>query len=325
MITVLVVTVRKAKSSDALRATLDLVRARCDVVARRDSDPVGFVHQYTDPKDQELVALLAASIAFGNVKTIRNKLGDALARLGPRPGAVTDDSLLVFSRLHGWVHRVFRGEDIARLLIGARRVQRAHRSLGLRFESDLREGGSLRSALHLFTRAIRDAGGLLTSPGARERRGPAHLLPDPHGASGSKRLLLFLRWMVRPSDGVDLGLWPNIDPSILLCPVDTHIHKLAQNLDLTRRKDLSWETAEEITRGLARFDPADPVKYDFSLCHLGMLQRCPSRRDRARCEGCAVMPVCRHWREGSGQVEASKKPSLPLIRVERVSARAVRR
>jgi uncharacterized protein (TIGR02757 family) len=106
--------------------------------------------------------------------------------------------------------------------------------------------------------------------------------------------MLLLRWMARPADGVDLGVWP-IPPSQLLVPVDTHIHKLARNLGLTRRNDVSWRTASEITAALRRFDPADPVKYDFSLCHLGMLQRCPSRRDPERCEGCGVMPVCRHW------------------------------
>jgi uncharacterized protein (TIGR02757 family) len=302
---------------DPLQLALDDVRRTCDVAARRASDPVGFVHQYASPLDQELVALLASSIAFGNVKTIRQKLGDALARLGPHPSLVADDALLMFSRLHGWVHRVFRGEDIARLLLGARRVQRAHGTLGDRFKDDLVQGGNLRNALDRFASAIRHAGGLLTSPDAALRRGPAHLLPDVHGASGSKRLLLFLRWMVRPADGVDLGLWTGIDPSILLCPVDTHIHKLSQNLGLTRRTDLSWETAEEITRGLARFDVKDPVKYDFSLCHLGMLQRCPSRRDPVRCEGCAVMPVCRHW---------AKRATSPRARprAKKVSARPVR-
>jgi uncharacterized protein (TIGR02757 family) len=290
---------------DPLKRALDAVRAACDVASRRGNDPVGFVHEYKDPLDQELVALVASSIAFGNVKTIRQKLGDALGRLGPRPSLAADDSLLVFSRLHGWVHRVFRGEDVARLLIGARRVQRAHGSLGKRFGADLSTGGNLREAMARFSAAIRDAGGLLTSPGASTRRGPAHLLPDPHGGSGSKRLLLFLRWMVRPADGVDLGLWSHVDPGILLCPVDTHIHKLSMNLGLTKRADISWETAEEITGGLARFDAADPVKYDFSLCHLGMLQRCPSRRDPVRCEGCAVMPVCRHWRA------RPRSPALP--------------
>ncbi len=100
--------------------------------------------------------------------------------------------------------------------------------------------------------------------------------------------------MIRPDDGVDLGLW-DVPTRVLLVPVDTHIHKLGRNLGFTRRKALSWKTTEEITGALRKLDPDDPAKYDFALCHLGMLQRCPSRRDPARCEGCGVMPVCRHW------------------------------
>ena len=122
--------------------------------------------------------------------------------------------------------------------------------------------------------------------------------------------------MVRPADGVDLGLlWTGVDPAILLCPVDTHIHKLARNLGLTKRPSLSWDTAEEITRGLARFDAKDPVKYDFSLCHLGMLQRCPSRRDAARCDGCGVMPVCLHWTKGAAKsgTRSAKKVSARTV------------
>jgi uncharacterized protein (TIGR02757 family) len=287
---------------------LEGVRKRCDVAARRAADPVGVVHRFKDPRDQEIVALLAACVAFGNVKTIRDKLNDAVTRLGSRPSIVADDELDVFARMDGWIHRVFRGEDVARLVIGARRIQRAYGSLGRRFVLDLEAAGELRLGLATFCDAVRGAGGL-PLPRARSRggtanepwatpktarRGPYHILPDPLGGGGSKRLLLFLRWMVRPADGVDLGLW-KVSPSILLCPVDTHIHKLAKNLGFTRRNDVSWKTAEEITRALAVFDPADPVRHDFSLCHMGMLQRCPSRRDPARCEGCGVMPVCRHW------------------------------
>jgi len=288
------------------------VERRCDVAARRAADPVDVVHRFNDRRDQEIVALVAASVAFGNVKTIRAKLDDALRRLGPRPSVTADDELDVFARMDGWIHRVFRGEDVARLVIGARRVQRAHGTLGGRFVADLDAAGALRPALAAFTDAIRAAGGLplprarvssssrdsrpVTKKGAR--RGPYHILPDPLGAGGSKRLLLFLRWMVRPADGVDLGLW-SLSPSILVCPVDTHIHKLSLNLGLTRRKDVSWETAEEITRALATLDPADPVRYDFSLCHMGMLQRCPSRKDPKKCEGCGVKPVCRHWARSS--------------------------
>jgi len=274
-----------------VKAALDAVRLRCDVGKRREADPVGFAHRYRAPADRELVALVAACVAFGNVKAIRAKLDDLLARLGPYPSRVSEDAVALHARLRGWKHRVFRGEDIAKLLAGARSIQREHGSLGALFQAELAAHDTLREALAAWCDAIRDAGGLRRD-GAR--RGPAHLLPDPRGPCGSKRLMIFLRWMVRPADGVDLGLW-DVDPSRLLVPVDVHIHRLARNLGFTRRRDLSWRTTEEITAALARFDPRDPVRYDFSLCHMGMLQRCPSRRDEGRCEGCGVKPVCIHW------------------------------
>jgi uncharacterized protein (TIGR02757 family) len=274
-----------------IKNALDAVRGRCDIAARRDADPVGFVHRYADTRDRELVALLAACVAFGNVKAIRAKMGDLLERLGPRPARFADHPREVRARLRGWKHRVFRGDDVARLLVGARRVQRAHHSLGALFEAELGRSASLREALGVLCDKVRSAGGLRRGG---PRRGPGHLLPDPRGPSGSKRLLLFLRWMVRAPDGVDLGLW-HVDPAALLVPVDVHIHKLAYNLGFTARRAPSWRTTEEITRALARFDPADPAKYDFSLCHMGMLQRCTSRRDPVRCEGCGVKPVCIHW------------------------------
>lgn len=275
-----------------LGRVLEAVRSRCDVAARTEADPVSVVHRYSRPLDQELVGLAASAVAFGNVKAFRAKLEQALERLGGDVAAALDDEPAVFAKLRGWKHRMYRGEDLARLLIGARRVQRARGSLGERFASDLAGQPDLRHALAAFVGAIRGAGGL-GAPGPRPRSA-AHILANPMASSGCKRLLLYLRWMVRPADGVDLGLW-KVSPSVLLVPVDTHIHKLALNLGLTRRKTLSWRTAEEITAALRRFDPRDPVKYDFALCHLGMVQRCPSRRDARRCEGCGVRPVCRHW------------------------------
>jgi uncharacterized protein (TIGR02757 family) len=287
---------RSRDDRDALiHATLDAVRARCDLAARRATDPVAFAHAYPDPLDQELVALVAACTAFGNVKAILAKLEDLFARLGPSPSRAADDLPALRESLSDWKHRVFRGDDLARLLAGARAVQRKDGSLGARFARELAarspDGAGLREALAVLCDAIRDEGQLRTR-GAR--RGPAHLLPDPRGPSGSKRLLLYLRWMVRRADGVDLGLW-DVDPARLMVPVDVHIHRLARNLGFTRRAGLSWKTTEEITAALARFHPGDPVRYDFSLCHMGMLQRCPSRRDPVRCEGCGVRPVCRHW------------------------------
>jgi uncharacterized protein (TIGR02757 family) len=288
-----------------VKTALDAVRARCDVAARRDADPVGIVHRYEDPADRELVALVAACVAFGNAKVIRAKLEDMLARVGPSPARAADDPAALRACLRGWRARVFVGDDIACLLAGARAIQRRHGSLGALFEAELAratagerddgdESAALRDALGAWCDALRAAGGLRRDG---PRRGPAHLLPDPRGPSGCKRLLLLLRWMVRPADGIDLGMW-NVPPARLLMPVDVHIHRLARNLGFTRRKGTSWKTTEEITRALARFDPADPVSYDFALCHMGMLQRCPSRRDPALCAGCGVKPVCIHWGRG---------------------------
>lgn len=293
-----------------LERTLVALARDTDVAARLAADPVGIVHEFADPLDQELVGLLASCLAFGNVKTIRAKLRDALARIGRRPSLAADDAAKLRRSMKGFVHRVFLGEDVAKLMVGARRVQRAHGSLGARFAADWEATGDLRPALARFTSAIRDAGNLHATP--KGRRGPAHILGNPAGSSASKRLLLYLRWMIRPTDGVDLGLWP-LPPSILYCPVDTHIHKLARNLGMTKERTISWKAASDIASVLRRIDPDDPAKFDFALCHMGMLQRCPSRRDAARCEGCGVMPVCRHW---ARDVRSPRKKGLPTV-VER--------
>lgn len=294
----------------ALKAALDLVRGREDLRARRANDPVEFVHRQRAREDRELVALLAASCAFGNVKAIRLKLAELLDRIGPRPARAADDPAALAERLAGFKHRVFRGEDLAKLLVGARRVQRASGSLGAAFQRELSRvdrdqhdaepESRIREALASFCDRIRAEGGLPRA-GASDpsgRRGPSHLLSDARAGSGAKRLLLFMRWMIRPADGIDLGLW-KVPAARLLIPVDVHIHKLSRNLGLTRRRDLSWKTSVEITRALSRLDPSDPTRYDFSLCHMGMVQRCPSRADAARCEGCGVRPVCVHWKRST--------------------------
>ena len=122
---------------EAILRALDTVRGRCDVEQRRAADPVEFVHGYPDPSDREIVALLASSLAFGNVKALRAKIRDALDRLGPDIARVADDPALVGARLRGWKHRVYRDADLAGLLVGARRVQRASGSLGQALASEI--------------------------------------------------------------------------------------------------------------------------------------------------------------------------------------------
>ncbi|HVU01538.1 MAG TPA: TIGR02757 family protein [Polyangiaceae bacterium] len=270
------------------------VDRECDRRARIGADPIGPVRSYERREDLEIAGLVGACLAFGNAKALRAKVEDVFRRLGPNLAARADDELAVFVALGGFRHRVYQGEDVARLVIGARRVQRTFGSLERCFAAALaRHEDAVRPALAEFVAAIRSAGGLDVASGTR--RGAAHILSDPAKASGCKRLLLYLRWMVRPDDGVDLGVWKSLSPRILLIPVDTHLYKLGRNLGFTNRKTLTWQTTEEITAALRRLDPDDPVRYDFPLCHLGMLQRCPSRRDERRCEGCGMKSVCRHW------------------------------
>lgn len=278
---------------ETLRQTLDEVRVRCDVAARRAADPVHFVHLYKRRDDQEIVALLAASLAFGNVKALCAKIEDALNRLGPHVAKTADDAADVHRRLAGFRHRLYSGKDVAHLVVGARAMQRAYGSLGTPFVQALASGKPLRDAVHDWVKELRERGGF-PAMGTRESLGPDHLLPDPTKGSALKRLMLFLRWMIRPADGIDLGLW-NIPPAHLVIPLDTHIHKLSRNIGLTLRNAADFQAAEEITAALARLDAKDPIKYDFSLCHLGMLQSCPSRKDPEHCEGCGVKPICRHW------------------------------
>jgi uncharacterized protein (TIGR02757 family) len=244
--------------------------------------------------------LIASSVAFGNVKALRGKLADALERIGPSPARAADDEAALAKSLRGWKHRVWIADDLSRMIVGARRVQRERGSLGDAFANELREH-DLREALARFVDAIRVAGGLDRS----KRRGARHLLPDPRASSTCKRLHLFLRWMVRGPNEADLGLWADrVDAARLLIPVDVHIHKLTRNLGLTKRDAATWATADEITTALRKFDPRDPVRFDFALCHMGMVQKCPSKRDVVGCEGCGVRPVCRHW---PSRVSASRR------------------
>jgi uncharacterized protein (TIGR02757 family) len=277
-----------------LEERLDALLARVDLAGHRAEDPVSFVHAQTTDDDREVVGLLASSLAFGNVVAIGASITRALTALGPSPARAVEEAreAELARRLRGFVHRVYRGAHVARLLARAGEVRRREGSLGLALARRLEAGMTFRDALADWADELR---------GEAPERGLAHLVPDPRAGSACKRMLLYARWMVRPADGVDLGLWP-VSPSRLVIPVDTHIHRIARNLGLTERRDASWRTAEEITAALRRFDPDDPVKYDFALCHLGVSRQCPSRRQDALCEPCVLRPVCRHWMPRAGLV-----------------------
>jgi uncharacterized protein (TIGR02757 family) len=284
-----------------VRERLDALLAGTDARGHRDADPISFVHRYSGAADREVVGLVAALLAFGNVKAIRAKVAIVLDRLGRSPAVAIERSSRAELEclLDGFAHRVWTGADVAGLLANAAAVRAEHGSLGSAFARALATSDSeladrdLADRDHAFVAALATLADLLRGPSPS--RGLKHLVPDPRAGSACKRLLLYVRWMCRPDDGVDLALWP-VDPARLLIPVDTHVHRIARNLGLTRRRDASLRTSAEITRALRTFDPLDPVRYDFAICHLGVSRECPSRRVAAKCEACVLRAACRHWR-----------------------------
>jgi len=119
-----------------------------------------------------------------------------------------------------------------------------------------------------------------------------YLLTSPTDGSACKRMNLFLRWMVRRTPP-DLGLWTFVDPAKLVMPFDTHIHRITTFLGLNRRKTPDWKAARLLTDRLARLDAEDPVRYDFALCRLGILDLCSRHKRKEQCDVCLLRDVCR--------------------------------
>ncbi|HET8732361.1 MAG TPA: DUF2400 family protein, partial [Anaeromyxobacteraceae bacterium] len=161
-------------------------------------------------------------------------------------------------------------------------------------------------ALARLAAEIREAPPAREILASRGGKGLRHLCPDPAAGGAAKRWNLYLRWMVRRPDGVDLGIWRAIPPSALVVPLDTHVARVARRLGLTRRRDLSWRTAEEVTAALRLADPDDPVRFDFALCHLGMSGGCPPRRDPDRCAACRLSGECEAAAPGRRSARAGR-------------------
>lgn len=245
-------------------------------------DPLWFPRQYSEPADREVVAVVAACLAFGNAKVACTKIHRLLEALGA-PGDPA--SLATLRRRTGWswVHRTYRLDHIVHLITRVHRLQQEHGSVGHLFWSlGERHGFDLRPALAQLADALR---------GPEPDRALGHLVPDPRRGSACKRLVMLCRWMCRPDDGVDLGLW-SWPPERLLVPVDTHVARIAWNLHLTSHRAATWKNAETITRSLRRYHPQDPVRYDFALCHLGITGECPTRHQPARCARCGARALC---------------------------------
>ncbi len=260
------------------------------------TDPLALVRRYEEPADREVAGLVASALAYGNVRAIQASVKRALLTLGTSPAVVLDGLSARDLRLRcrGFRHRFTSGRDLAALLWTVREIRRTHGGVGAFFLAGHAPAArTIREALTSFVdRALdRDYSGFY---GRRDGtgRGIRFLLPSPRDGSACKRLNLYLRWMVRRDDGLDLGVWKGVHPRQLLVPVDTHVARIALRIGLTERRSPGWEMAEEITASLREMAPRDPVRYDFALSRLGILDACPRRRSAARCARCALHRVC---------------------------------
>ena len=262
-----------------------------------ENDPICIPHQYTKKQDIEIAAFFAAILAWGQRKTIINKCNELFARMDNDPHNFMlhhgEDDL---KRLLGFKHRTFNDTDLLYFVSFFNQHYHQFDSLETAFlsPSDVFRSDFLTDELqHGYTQYASSTCMLpeLTKQGPKSERSLNYFrsyffsLPDyprrtikhissPLQKSTCKRLNMFLRWMVRKDrNGVDFGIWNIIKPSDLVCPCDVHVDRVARKLGLIERKQTDWRTAVELTNELLKFDPMDPVKYDFALFGLGVEEK----------------------------------------------------
>jgi len=258
------------------------------------SDPVHIVRRYTAPDDREVVGFCAAALAFGRVASVLQSIESLLAVMGPRPAAFVRsfDPARHRAPIDPLVHRWIRGRDLVGLLLILQRMLREAGTLERFFVAgDDPAAPDIAPALEAFsTRALetdlRPAYGRVP-----KRAGVCYFFPRPSAGSACKRLNLFLRWMVR-RDAIDLGTWTLVSPSRLIIPLDTHVIRLGRCLRLTRYSTPGWRMAAQITASLRALNAEDPIRYDFSLCHVGMMNACGYQRPQGDRQ-CPLRGVCR--------------------------------
>jgi uncharacterized protein (TIGR02757 family) len=266
--------------------------------SRIASDPVQFVHRYDDPRDREIAGLIASAFAYGNVKIVLRSVESALHFLGrsPSQAIAAFDPEKDARRLRGFYHRFNTSRDLAVLFWILRRALEDYGSLEAAFGKGVSpEDADVTAGLERFGSVLLGFGHERFYPrGELKRRiGVRFLFPRPSEGSACKRMNLFLRWMVRPHDGVDCGVWTVAAPRQLVIPLDTHIARISTYIGLTAMRSPGWSMALDVTRSLRRLDPTDPLRYDFALCHLGIAGDCPRKRDLQKCGRCPILAICK--------------------------------
>ncbi|MFK7904645.1 MAG: TIGR02757 family protein [Chitinophagales bacterium] len=231
-------------------------------------DPISIPHQLTKLQDIEIMGFWAAMLAWGLRKTIINKCHQLLDLMDGAPhDFICNHELKDLKRFEDFKHRTFNMTDTLYFIEFFKHYYQQNNSLETAFSQfitpkDEHVGNALKGFHELF----------FSLPDAPQRT--RKHIATPARKSACKRLNMFLRWMVRKDNqGVDLGLWNQIKPAQLLCPLDVHVDRVGRKLGLIHRKQRDWKTVLELTANLRQFDPNDPVKYDFALFGIGVSEK----------------------------------------------------
>jgi len=230
-------------------------------------DPLQFLHKYEKENDIEVMGFIASIFSYGNVTQIINTLSRFIHLSDNQPYYFIAN--YQSSLANNLIHRFYSAKDVDdlfRLLNTAYSEFDSLKDLFLRFYNP--DDINLKEAISGFSNYFLESYKRMNHK-KKISLGIRFMFPLPELGSACKRMNLFLRWMVR-KDELDFGFWKEIPPNKLVIPVDTHIAQISRKLKLTKRKNVSWKMAEEITEKLKKFDSVDPVKYDFALCHIGM-------------------------------------------------------
>jgi uncharacterized protein (TIGR02757 family) len=273
--------------SPQLVERLESLSASLNRPAYISPDPLQFLEDYPELPDREVVAMVASSLAFGNVRQIIRSVESVLESM-PSPAHFLESATRkqLERTFAGFRHRYVTDAELVDMLFGIKRAREAYGSLEAVFLAGQTAGdGTILPALEKFVCELKSHG-----------RSPSnYLLPQPSRGSACKRLQLFLRWMVR-RDAVDPGGWDQVSPARLVVPLDTHMHRISRALRLTGRRAGDMRTALEVTAAFRAMVPHDPVRYDFALTRLGI------REDTNACD---------FLRECGQEVRLAQVPKYP--------------
>ena len=251
-----------------LKAYLDAKVLKYNVPDFVANDPISIPHSYSKKQDVEITAFWVSMLSWGLRKTIINKSKELFEIMGNSPYEfILNHEEKDRQRFESFKHRTFQYTDTLYFLDYLQRYYRENESLEQSFTKHITT-----DAEHV-SEAITGFHDDFFAIDYAPQRTRKHVATPLRGST-CKRINMFLRWMVRgASTGVDFGIWDTIKPSQLLMPLDVHVDRVGRSLKLIKRKQRDFQTVLELTKSLKKFDPNDPVKYDFALFGVGVMEK----------------------------------------------------